>query len=118
METLTEPTGLNVEVWLSFVSMLRSYAAAASLHRPEVHVASIENSVSLAANDVRLTMQFDPASGHITWQKSAAGQNPIAGHFELLPEGAIAIDGITKDLDHVAIDFIASITEQAKGAAQ
>ncbi len=49
---------LETELWLSFVSMLRSYAAAASLHSPEIDVASSENSVAITASDVRLEMQF------------------------------------------------------------
>lgn len=116
--TATAEPMLETELWLSFVSMLRSYAAAASLHSPEIYVASSENSVAITASDVRLEMQFRPESSQITWQKSAPHHSSGPGRFELLHDGTVLIDGITKDLDHTAIDFIASLTKRQKGAAQ
>lgn len=114
---IAEPM-LQTELWLSFVSMLRSYSAAASLHRSSVHVGATENSVAITANDVRLEMQFLSESSQIAWQTISAQHTSGTGRCELLHDGTVLIDGTTKDLDHAAIDFIKSVTEQWRGAAQ
>ncbi|HEY1502023.1 MAG TPA: hypothetical protein VGF88_20780 [Acidobacteriaceae bacterium] len=104
--TVTEPT-LQIELWISFVSLLRSYAAAANLNSAApAHIEESENSVAIVAAESRLEMHFDSDTGKVRWHKRAASSSPIAGTFELLPQGSIAINGATKDLDHVAIDFI------------
>lgn len=113
--TVTEPT-LHTELWHSFVSMLRSYAAAASLNSGAVLVSSIRNTVTITVDDTQLEMNFDPCSARINWRKRTAADDPIGGSFDLLAEGAIAIDGATKDLDHVAIEFVALVTAQGKGS--
>lgn len=117
METLTELAGLKVELWLSFVSMLRSYAAVASLRGEEVRVSSERNSVTVSAFANQLAMGFDPDSGVVNWQRRTAQQSSMGGVFSLQPDGVIAIDGTTKDLDHAAIDFIASVAQSAEGGA-
>ncbi len=106
---------LQAELWVSFVSMLRSYAAVASLHAGEIGVSLDGNDVAIVAGDVQLAMQFDAESGVVRWSQRTAGSEPIAGGFEILPDGVLSINGITRDLDHAAIDFIASITERGKG---
>ena len=115
METLTEHTGLKAELWFSFVSMLRSYAAAASLHAGEVRVNAVGDSVTITAFATQLEMHFDHESGNVIWEKRMVRQVPVSGSFTIQPEGTIHHSGTTKDLDHAAIDFIASVTEIAKG---
>jgi hypothetical protein len=117
METLTEPAGLKVELWLSFVSMLRSYAAAASLRGEEVRVSSERNAVTVSAPENQVEMDFDPDSGVVNWQRRTARHSSMNGVFSLHPDGVIAIDGTTKDLDHAAIDFIAFVMQKAEGGA-
>jgi hypothetical protein len=116
METLTERTGLKVELWLSFVSMLRSYAAASNLNlsRP-VRIEEASNSLFLVAAAARLEMHFAPDTGEVRWSRQSESR-PVTGTFKFLPEGAISINGATKDLDHAAIDFIASVTAEGKGS--
>jgi hypothetical protein len=116
METLTDLTGLQAELWLSFVSVLRSYAAASNLNLPgHARIEEANDSLAIVAPESRLEMRFDPDTGKVRWHKRAKSCSPVAGTFEFLPQGAIAIDGTTKDLDHVAIDFIASVTGHASG---
>ncbi len=106
---------LQTELWVSFVSMLRSYAAAASLHTGEVGVRLDGNDVGIAAGDVQLAMHFDAESGVVSWTKRTGCSEPIAGSFEILADGVVSVNGATRDLDHAAIDFIASVTEGSKG---
>ncbi|MGB9030033.1 MAG: hypothetical protein WCC27_07940 [Acidobacteriaceae bacterium] len=104
---------LETELWLSFVSLLRSYAAAANLNLEEhARIEHGETSAALIAGDTRLEMIFDPETGTVTWAMSAPPQPPITGSFAFLPEGTVNIDGTIKDLDHAAIDFVAVVANQ------
>jgi hypothetical protein len=106
---------IEIELWASFVSLLRSYVAAANLNLGEQ--ALVEEAgyvVAIIAGTTRLAMRFD--AGKVTWEKT--GTEAVSGKFEFLPEGRIAIRGNVLDLDHVAIDFVASVTHGGKGSAR
>ena len=95
---------LHLELWRSFVALLRSYAA---LHHPQpAQVEASENTAAILAGAGRLTMQFDPATGAVRWQQHLPPHAAVTGSFIIQPEGTISIDGSTRDLDHAAIDFI------------
>lgn len=108
---------IETELWVSFVSMLRSYAAAASLHAGEVDVLVAENAVKVTSGATQLDMNFDPESSLIHWTKRSGSHPPTTGSLTIEPEGAVRIDGVSRDLDHAAIDFIASVTNSVKGGA-
>jgi hypothetical protein len=98
---------LQTEFWVSFVSLLRSYAAAANLNRHQhAHIDEATHSATIVAGQPSLAMHFDPETGKVKWQKHNASHDPTIGTFEFQAEGNIAIAGINKDLDHVAIDII------------
>ncbi len=108
-------TTLETELWLSFVSLLRSYAAAANLNlREPAVVEEAGDHVIIAAGTTRLVMRF--AAGEVSWER--IGTEAAVGSFEFLPEGTIAIHGKVQDLDHVAIEFIASVTHSGKGSGR
>jgi hypothetical protein len=107
---------LQTELWVSFVSMLRSYAAAASLHAGEVHVSTTENAVKIASGATHLEMQFDAESSRVNWTKHTTSHGPTTGSCTIESDGVLSINGRTKDLDHAAIDFIASVTAEGKGS--
>jgi len=115
MDILTDISGVNFEVWRSFVSMLRSYAAAATLHAGAVRVQTAENEVRVASTAAELAMQFDVESGVVSWTRCGGAGEVAAGRFEILHDGVVSVGGVTRDLDHAAIDLIASVTEGAKG---
>ncbi|MFP5227238.1 MAG: hypothetical protein ACLGXA_06375 [Acidobacteriota bacterium] len=108
-------TMLQAELWMSFVSMLRSYAAAASLHAGEVAVRSDENDVAVEAAGAELAMRFDAETGVVSWTKRGAAGPAAAGRFEILADGVVLVNGTRRDLDHAAIDLVASVTEGTKG---
>ena len=114
--TVTAEPMLQTELWVSFVSMLRSYAAAASLHAGDVDVTTAENAVTIVFGRTHLEMRFDPESSRIVWTKRTGSRLPLDGSFTIAPEGSVRIDGASKDLDHAAIDFIASVTAGKEGA--
>ena len=103
---------LQTELWMSFLSMLRSYAAATSLHSAAVHVATTENSATLTAGNSQLAMTFDPESSQVSWTQHTPAQAPITGSFIIEPEGTIHVNGAAIDLDHAAIDFIDLASQQ------
>ena len=111
---------LETELWLSFVSLLRSYAAAANLNLEEhARIEHGGNSISIVASAARLELVFNPETSIVTWQKTAPAHDPIGGSFAFLPEGTLNINGTIKDLDHAAIDFVAAVTVQrGKGSGQ
>src|ERR1700691_758814 len=105
---------LEAELWVSFVSLLRSYAAAGSLNSGKVWVASNDESVTISTFAVQIEMRFDANSGQGTWEKRVAGHAVFPDTFAIQPEGTIRINGAIKDLDHAAIELIASLTERRK----
>jgi hypothetical protein len=96
--------------------MLRSYAAAASLHAGEVHVTTTENAVMVMTGGRQLEMHFDPASNRVHWTRLARSGEPVSGSLTIEPEGRVNINGVSCDLDHAAIDLIASVTAEGKGS--
>jgi hypothetical protein len=112
-------TKLATELWLSFRSVLRSYAAAASLHSEEAaRVAWTESDVTLSGARACLDLKVDLASGRGCWHLCAGGAEAAHGKFDLLPEGTIDVDGKIQDLDHAAIHFVALVTETEKAQAR
>jgi hypothetical protein len=105
---------VETELWISFVSLLRSYAAAASLASGKVAVVSNNESVTISAFAVQIEMKFDSKSGQGTWEKRVAGHAVFPDTFAIRPEGTIHINGAVRDLDHAAIDLIASVAERGK----
>ena len=111
-------TVLAGELWRSFRSVLRSYAAAASLRSEEAaRVEWTESDLTVAGYAARLELKLDLGSGRGCWHLRVGGEETAHGKFDLLPEGAMDIDGKVQDLDHAAIDFVALVTEAEKNHA-
>jgi hypothetical protein len=110
---------IEAELWVSFVSMLQSYAAAASLssevaNKVWVHVK--RNTVTISAFAAQIEMTFDAASGRGTWEKRVAERSAFPGTFTIEPEGKIRINGAIREFDIAAIDLIDSVTKGGKEA--
>ena len=100
------------ELWLSFASLLRSYAAAAGLSGgPAAEAAIAGESVTITCGAARLQIVCDPVTGAGNWQLRSGAQVVTEGRFDLLPEGRIALDGSTLDLDHAAIDLVQQLSK-------
>jgi hypothetical protein len=57
-------------------------------------------------------MQFDPETGRVNWRMGSRDSQPITGSLEFLPDGMIAVGGAEKDMDHVAIELVASLMDR------
>ena len=115
MSVPVEESMLATELWVSFGSLVRSYAAAASLNLGEPAEVAIDgNQIEAAAGAAVLSIQYDPGSRRGSWLLRAAGSGQeSSGEFELLPDGRVSLDGRTIDLDHAAIDFAAALMQAA-----
>jgi hypothetical protein len=99
---------IETELWLSFVSLLRSYFAVASMDSADACLETNDTSIRLAANAATLKLSCDPATGAGKWTlRSAARFNE--GRFTLQHDGTIALDGESKELDMAAIDLVAAL---------
>jgi hypothetical protein len=102
------------ELWISFAAMLRAYGVIAGLNSGEVpQIDATDSSVILTVGRARLDVSCDLQSGMGNWLLSRE-QSTSQGRFVLLPEGRIAVDGNTLELDLAAIDFAAALVSAAE----
>jgi hypothetical protein len=114
-----EETMVCAELWLSFGSLVRAYAAAASVNADHgADVVATEQTISVTAGSARLDMSCDPESGAGSWQLTSFEAVVSQGRLQIRPEGRISLDGKTFDLDHAAIDLIASAMKAAAHPAR
>ena len=106
---------LAAELWVSFVSLVRSYAGVAGLHGGvSVEVTAGADSVDLSAGTVECAMRFTPESSKGVWTLREAEQKSATGRFELLPDGRMEQDGKAQEMDSVAIDMVARVRDRAQ----
>jgi hypothetical protein len=114
MSAVAEETMLSAELWLSFSSLVRAYAAAASVNAgPAAEVEVAVETLRVTVGAACLEMRCSPETGAGNWTISRGEAVLTQGRLELLPEGRIALDGKTLDLDHAAIDLVASVVNAA-----
>ena len=104
---MTDP---RAEIWESFVSLLRCYAAAASVPGSEYRVIN-EDGVTLVEFEQRvLAFHFEPGSGEATWQLSERGTES-RGAFHMHEDSTLEFADEAKELDIAAIDFIEQLSD-------
>jgi hypothetical protein len=105
---------VRIELWRSFISVLKSYAAAASLNGFRHGVLELtENSLNVVALSSTLNVGYYAALGRGVWSVAAQGKQTL-GSFELNADGTVFLDGIAVDMDHGAIQLIGLLTSAAK----
>jgi hypothetical protein len=104
------------ELWLSFGSLLRAYAALHADPAPQVETTA--DTIRVIAGDAQLEMRCDPETGAGNWSLTCGATTLTQGRLKLLPEGRIDLDGKTLDLDHAAIDLVASVMNAAANPAR
>lgn len=106
---------LALELWVSFVSLVRSYAGVAGLHGGDsVDVTVDGNSVGLCAELVECSMRMSRRTGVVCWSLRDGAREMASGRFVLLPEGRIEQDGMVQEMDSVAIDMVARVRDRAR----
>ena len=101
------------EIWRSFESCMRSYAAAEGLRDAEQPlVNALGDHIDVTWHGVYLGFTMRPADGTAVWLLEWGPQSSMWGGFELSPEGAFAFENKMKDLDHAAIDFLAMLKQR------
>ena len=114
MSALVAEPMIETELWISFAAMLRAYGVIAGLNSGAVaQIDATASSVTSIIGRARLDVNCDLQSGVGNWLLSRE-QSTSQGRFVLLPEGRIAIDGNTVELDLAAIDFAAALMSAAE----
>ena len=102
------------ELWHSFAVLLKSYAAAASIHGIEHGVLELTtHSLNIVAASTTLAVGYFPAVSKGTWSITGRGSQD-RGTFELNHDGTVILDGTEIDMDHAAIQLIGSLSGAAK----
>lgn len=101
------------EVWRSFESCLRSYAAAAGQGGGEQPVVdAIGDHIDVVWRGAYLGFTMSPADGAVAWLIERPSGGNTWGTLEVLPEGKLLVGDRKQDLDHAAIDFLALLKSQ------
>jgi hypothetical protein len=115
MSAVAVESAVTTELWVSFVSLVRSYAGVAGLHGGDsVDVTVAGNSVLLSAGLVECSMRLARRAGTVSWNLCEVTQEMAAGRFELLLDGKIEQDGTVQEMDSVAIDLVARVRDRAQ----
>ncbi len=102
------------ELWLSFGSLIRAYAAAAFVNvDPALQVEINGDVICVRAGAALLEIRCDLQTGAGSWELRSAGKTLRHGDLQLLQEGRITMDGNALDFDHAAIDLIESLRKPA-----
>ena len=104
---MTDP---RAEIWESFVSLLRCYAAAASVPGSEYLVLNAVGATEVKHDHRVLSFRFQPSSGDATWQLLGEGAES-RGSFHMREDSTLEFTGETKELDMAAIDFIEQLAQ-------
>ena len=101
------------EVWRSFESCIRSYAAVAGLGEAEAPmVNAFGDHIDVTWHGVYLGFTMQPGDGTAVWLIEWASGSSMWGDFQMLPEGLFLMGESRKDIDHTAIDFVRMLKEQ------
>jgi hypothetical protein len=113
MAAALSDTDIQTELWRSFISVLKSYAAAASLNGIEHHVPALdEEDFEIHAAGRKLSLAYHVHTQHGHWFVSG-NDAERHGVFQLTHHGTAVVDGSELDLDHAAIEIIAKLTNGA-----
>jgi hypothetical protein len=101
---------IEAELWVSLVSLLRAYAAAAEAHGGmATRVEAAENTITLTASRVTLSVECDLRSGVGTRTLRRGAVELARASFRLLADGRLEQGSEELDLDHAAIDWVAEL---------
>jgi len=104
---------VRAELWQSFVGLLKAYAAAAALGGKEHGVLVLtENSLQIVAAPEMLSVAYYQALGRGVWALTS-GSDMERGTFEVNLDGTISLEEALIDMDHAAIQLVASLTHAA-----
>ncbi|AXC15082.1 hypothetical protein ACPOL_5838 [Acidisarcina polymorpha] len=109
---------VRTELWRSFASLLRSYAAAASLNGVEHGVLDLTpGSLEIVVKGSTLRVEYYPTLGRGVWSLTTKDKQERdkqeRGTFELNADGTVALDRSEFDMDHAAIHLVGLLTTAA-----
>ncbi len=121
--TIGDKSNVLIEIWRSFTSLLKAYAAAASLNGVEHGVLTLSNfSMNIIVGRTTLNVEYFETLNRGTWSvMQGTNRHPFAeqpreverGNFDINSDGTIMLDGNTIDIDHAAIHLLGTLTVTA-----
>jgi len=119
-------SGVRDELWHSFASMLRSYAAAASIHGISHGVLVLsKDALHIVAGRDTLKISYHPTLGRGLWSlHEGTDRHDFAvqpreldrGDFDVNLDGTIHLHGESIAMDHAAIQLIGALSTAASRA--
>jgi len=121
---------LRMELWRSFISVLRAYAAVAHIEANHEQASNLDDTPAIAVWSVPVSgsrncgfaVGYDAKTGKGDWHVSTYHGTPLAislknlqmsrDTFTLNPDGTVLLDGSCVDMDHAAIQMVASFTAE------
>ncbi|MBW4028659.1 MAG: hypothetical protein HIU93_14885 [Acidobacteria bacterium] len=117
MSSLVDGTRVYSELWTSFVSLIRSYAAAHELGRKSGHavIEASSSQLTVTMPDSLLTIAFDEKTGHGRWTLATGQQS---GTFRIHEDSTVEFsDRMGRiDLEIAAEAFTAKILDEDRAA--
>jgi hypothetical protein len=95
------------EIWESFVSLLRSYAAAAG---PNFTVERLSDFAQVKHEGRILSFCFDPSTGKAVWREARPDME-LSGNFQINQDGTLQVGGKAEPVDMAVIDWIAQLRQ-------
>jgi hypothetical protein len=99
---------VRCEIWESFISLLRCYAAAAGT---EYTVESASEWATVERSGRAIRFSFDPRTGQAALREIFPGAE-FAQEFHIHQDGSFQIEGENKPIDMAAIDWIARLQKE------
>jgi hypothetical protein len=123
MKSSVSNSDVRGELWGSFVSLLKAYAAGASLAGISYGVLALgKDSVMIVAALGTLKISYHPTIGRGVWtllqgtdrhQSADQPEQLEQGNFDLNLDGTITLDGEVLEMDFAAIHLIGELTQAA-----
>jgi hypothetical protein len=110
---IASDTEIRLQLWDSFVTLLRTYAAAASLHGLAHNVAEIaecEAFVTAGQETLDVWCSAETGTGH--WSVGRVSEDSPSD-FQLQTDGTVLLGNSIVDMDHAAIQLISHLTAAA-----
>ena len=112
---VTPETVLRAEIWVSLVTMLRSYAAVHPGVGVKVRTMGGLDIAILETEHADLELDFRPGRGIGMWHLKKTGVKE-SGNFEVQPDGTLILGGKVTELDMAAMDLMERLVSNEQGA--
>jgi hypothetical protein len=103
---------IQLELWRSFASVVKSYAAAASMSGTEYHIPELdEEDLQIHAKGQALYLLYHVHTQRGQWSIAGAHGDRQSGSFRMDLNGTFVFEDGALDMDHAAIELIGRLSK-------